>query len=46
MAWHILMWMEDLQMWMVPADILNKQFLTVNEGWSFGLWVGWGAILF
>jgi hypothetical protein len=34
---------DGLQIWRVAANILNKQSLTANSGWSSSLGVGWGA---
>jgi len=34
---------EDLQVWRVAANMLNKQSQTANKGWSSSLGVGCGA---
>jgi hypothetical protein len=34
---------EDLQVWWVAANILNKQSRTSNKGWCSSLGVGRGA---
>jgi hypothetical protein len=34
---------DGLQIWRVAANVLNKQSLTVEKGWSFSLEVGRGA---
>jgi hypothetical protein len=34
---------DDLQIWRVAANILNKQSQTANKGWSSTLGVGRGA---
>jgi len=45
-VWHVL-WVTDgkycLQIWKVPANILNKHSWTTNKGWFSSLWHGWGA---
>jgi hypothetical protein len=36
-------WRNDLQIWKIAANILNKQSRTADKGWSFSLGVGQGA---
>ena len=36
-------WRNDLQLWRVAANILNKQSRTADKGWSSSLGVGRGA---
>jgi hypothetical protein len=33
---------EGVKIWRAAANMLNKQSLTADKGWSSSLWVGWG----